>query len=272
MSWSSKKIFGLVAGATIATVVAGCAGSDSSIGPNPGTPSIPVTGGVPQDRGTSDNAYGATSSPQQVQVTTSTGPTSGLLPAGLSLNAGEQVGTISPNQAIISGLTVNQGGRQAPPGEIYVTRLPNTTQNDTGIHINNDGSLSGRLVLPNGHYRVFIAGPLAIVRGGGRLDMQSMTIDGWVQNGWVSIPATIDGDIPVNGGSSYPLAVDITMPGEFATGQVELMITHANGVLDQKRTLNAGAAQFHDFVVGSNSAIPTVGVQNVEFDWRPLVP
>jgi hypothetical protein len=69
MSWSSKKFFGFLTGAAVAgSVLVGCAG-DVTIPIDSGTPVIPVSGGVLQDRATANESRAAQPNPQQVQVT-----------------------------------------------------------------------------------------------------------------------------------------------------------------------------------------------------------
>ncbi|HSI72071.1 MAG TPA: hypothetical protein VK934_02750 [Fimbriimonas sp.] len=264
MSWSSKRVFGFLVGALVATsALVGCSG-DATIGPDPSTPFIPVSGGASQASGTSNETRAASGAPQQVQVTVGGNVTTGMLPAGVSVTTGEQVGTLDPNTTIIAGLHPT-GGRA--PGDIYL--IFNGQQFPTGVHLNSDGSLSGLLVLPNGFYTVFIQGPLVIEQNGQRLDIQSYVINGEVRNGVYSLPSSVNGQLPVDGGSSFPLRLDVQMPATFANGFVELRVIHANGILHQDRTLVNGFTQFHDLVFGDNSIIPATGVQTVEFSYSP---
>jgi hypothetical protein len=264
MSWSSRRVFGLLVGAMVATsALVGCAG-DATVGPDPGTPFVPANGGVTQNGGTSNETRAASENPQQVQVTVNGNPQTGSLPGGISLTAGEPVAVIEGGTLILQGMTV-VGGRTHQPGDIMVRRAGSQDYAHSGVFVRADGSLSGDLVLPDGDYDVFLKGPFAVVNGNGRLDIQSIVLHGQVRNGVASVPTTIDGQLPVNGGTSYPLRLNIQMPAQFAAGFVELKVIHGNGILRQVKTLNNGFAQFHDLEPGTNSNIPTTGVQTVEF-------
>jgi hypothetical protein len=244
------------------SALVGCSG-DATVGPDPGTPFIPVTGGATQASGTSNETRTASSSPQQVQVTVGGNSVTGTLPAGIGVTTGQQVGTLDPNTQLLQGMHPTSGTRA--PGDIYLVQ--GGTQYPTGVHLNSDGTLSGRLILPDGFYTVFIQGPLVVERNGARLDIQSFIINGEVRGGAFSIPQTMSGQLPVDGGSSFPLRLDVQMPATFANGYVELRVVHANGILHQDRTLVNGFAQFHDLVFGDNSIIPSTGVQTVEFSY-----
>jgi hypothetical protein len=259
----------------VSSAIVGCAG-DATVGPDPGTPVVEANGGVPQGAGTSNETRAAGPEPQQVQVTVGGNPQTGFLPGGLSLTAGEMVGTIDPGVIILQGLStiggnngaaggVNVQSRTHQAGDIMVRRQGSSQQHHSGVRLLNNGTLSGRLVLPDGDYEIFIKGPLVVARGGQRLDVQTLIFHGEVRDGFASVPQTIQGELPINGGSSHPLRLDIQMPNRFNNGFVELKVIHGNGILHQDKTLSNGFAQFHDLVFSGNSVIPQVGVQTVEF-------
>jgi hypothetical protein len=280
MSWSSKRFFGLVFGAALTgSAMVGCSGNDSTVPLNSGVPSIPATGGVAQSTGTSTNNVAAAPSPQQVQVTQGGSTVTANLPANVSLTAGETVcvfGTTGPIQGLVpvggsnSPSTRLQNGD--PPGEIFERRNGTGDFWDTGVRILPSGQLSGLIVMPDGVWEEFIHGPLALVNGNGRLDIQTISEFGTIENGVASLPVQMDGDFPVDGGSTFTLHLDVQMPPTFANGWVQLRVTHQNGILSQWKQLNSGFAQFHDFVQGNNSAIPTTGVNTVEFDYSATHP
>ncbi len=249
-------------------MIVGCSG-DGSVGPNPGTPFIEANGGVPQEEGAATQTRGASEQPQQVQVTVGGGPVDAMLPGGLSVTAGETLAVFDTSEVLIEGLSVAGGGNTAPSrqsaGEIFVRRNGVGQQFSTGVFVLSSGRLSRRFVLPDGMYEVFISGPFLIARGGNRLDIQSFIFHGEVRNGQASIPRTISGQLPINGGSSFPLRLNIQMKNRFSAGYVELKVVHANGILHQDKTLANGSAQFHDLVFSGNSVIPQTGLQTVEF-------
>ncbi|MEZ0325408.1 MAG: hypothetical protein ACAH95_05845 [Fimbriimonas sp.] len=253
----------------MSSALVGCSG-DATVGPDPGTPVIPASGGVPQNTGTSNETRGATEQPQQVQVTVGGGPQSASLPGGISLTTGEQVALFPAGQVILQGLSTIGGGNVAhqtrqEAGEIWVRDHNSNVSYYSGVKVTTSGTLSGPFVLPNGDYEIFMHGPFTISNGGQILNVQTIILDGQVRNGVASVPMTISGQLPVNGGSSYPLRLDIQLPSQFAVGFVDLRVVHANGILHQDKTLNNGHAQFHDLTFSGNSVIPAVGLQTVEF-------
>ncbi len=271
MSWSSKKIFSFLVGASVlSSAIVGCAGSDASTGPNPGTPVVPASGGVTQFSGTSNETRASQESPQQVQVTVNGEPTTGFLPGGDNLATGEQVAFFPKGQLILQGLTISGGGNSANQsrGEAGAITIRNRNSNipyDTGVRLLSNGTLSDNLILSNGDYEVKVQGTLAVARDGKRLDFQTLILDGQVRNGVGSVPQVINGQLPVNGGSSFPLRLDIQMPPQFNAGFVKLRVIHDNGILQQQHALASGYAQFHDLQFAGNSVIPPTGLNTVEF-------
>jgi len=78
----------------------------------------------------------------------------------------------------------------------------------------------------------------------------------------------MDGDFPVNGGTTFTLNLDVQLPVQFANGYVQLEVVHQNGILSQWKTLNNGFARFQDMVQGNNSRIPPTGVNTVKFTYQ----
>jgi hypothetical protein len=279
MSWSTKRIFGILTGAALASaVLVGCAG-DATLPIDTGTPVIPATGGVTQNRGTSNNTVAAQPTPQQVQVTREDGTTvTGTLPSNTSLTAGDPVAVFEADAPLVDGLTVsgvsaapNQDGSQ--PGTITIYMVGSSIRHETGLRITRDGRLGGRIICPDGHFQLFLDGPFAIVRGGNRLDIRNFVFDMWVRNGRASLPTRLQGELPVDGGSSFPLRLNFDLPSTFGNGYATLQVIHENGLLRQTRQVDAsGFGQFHDIVLGENSMIPRVGVDSVEFDYSDTNP
>jgi len=276
MSWSSKKFFGFLTGAAVAgSVLVGCAG-DVTIPIDSGTPVIPASGGVLQDRATANESRAAQPNPQQVQVTRESdgAVVSAVLPSETPLTAGEQVALFGTGQPVLDGMRPTGGsGGEFGSGEIVIYMLSNSQPHRTGVFLNENGALSDRLICPNGDFRVSVNGPLAIVRGGNRLDIRSFIMQIAVRNGRASVPTSINGELPVNGGSSFPLHLNATFPTQFANGFATLQVTHDNGLLRQTRRIAAdGTVQFRDIVFGENSVIPATGVNTVEFIYTDTNP
>jgi hypothetical protein len=278
MSWSTKRFFGFLAGAAIAgSVLVGCAGT-STLPIDNGTPVIPGDGELVQVRGTSNSDVTPQAAPQQVQVTLDDGRVvSASLPSNTSLAAGQPVAVFEDSgNPIIDGLTV-ESGSAAPgsrsPGDITVYMFGVSDPHDTGVVVTRLGRLSGRICCPDGHFTIFFEGPFAIVRGGNRLDVRNMVFNTWVRNGRAALPTHLHGDLPVNGGSSFPLQLGVDIPNVFSNGFNTLKVTHENGILQQTQRVDAsGHVLFHDFVFSDNSRIPAVGLNTVEFSYDDTHP
>jgi len=270
MDWSNKRFFGFLAAAAVASsVLVGCAG-DATIA-NAGTPIVPGNGGITYQPGTSNETVAASASPQQVQVKLEDGRVvTGALPSGIPINTGDKIAVFEPDIPIFEGLTtpgsapVKQG---SDIGGVKVYMVGDSTLHETGIKVK-QGGLSGRIICPDGHFRVVLQGPFAIVGGGNRLDIQEFAFEIWVRNGKASIPTRVRGELPVNGGSSFPLQLGVDIPTVYAGGKAALTIVHANGTLSKQLTLDSNAhVTFHDFTFQGNSQIPRTGVDLVEFKY-----
>src|SRR5476651_206286 len=116
-SMVSRKlsIYGFISAAAIVSgILAGCGGSSSVAGLG-GT--VATTGGITTAPGTSATGAASSPTPQQVQVTTASGPVTGTLPAGESIPVGGTVATVPPGVPFIVGLTLATSfhGRQTVP-------------------------------------------------------------------------------------------------------------------------------------------------------------
>lgn len=285
MSWSSKNLCSFIAFTAVGgAVLAGCAG-DATVGPNPGVPVIPASGGLVQARGTSNDTVAPQVNPQQVQVTANGGTTTAWIPGGVGLTAGEEVAVFFDTFPIIEGLSA-VGGRSHQPGDILVKRLPDGEQYHSGVQVRSDGRLTDRLALPNGRWLVELNGPFTITRGGNRLDVQKLILEGVVRNGSASVPTTrfnedgsvnrmgLEGELPVNGGTTHTLRIFAWLPQMFGGGHARLRVTHANGTLDHiSRVREDGRVLFGDSNLNDNSLIPRTGVLTVEFRYsdEPIV-
>jgi hypothetical protein len=196
------------------------------------------------------------------------------LPSETPLTAGEQVALFGTGQPVLDGMRPTGGsGGEFGSGEIVIYMLTNSQPHRTGVFLNENGALSDRLICPNGDFRVSVNGPLAVVRGGNRLDIRSFIMQIAVRNGRASVPTSLSGELPVNGGSSFPLHLNATFHSQFANGFATLQVTHDNGLLRQTRRIPAdGTVQFRDIVFGENSVIPTTGVNTVEFIYTDTNP
>jgi hypothetical protein len=279
------QLLGVCAIAAMALV--GCGGSDSSIDVGP---TAQVTGRTEIRSGL---ALQSVTSPdgeaRLVSVSTSGGNIPGLLPGGISVNAGQAVtaidsrsrplGLLQPApEEIQSGLTRASG---AAPGTIFISNNPNAAGDgsNSGMRLSNDGTIvgnnggegSGTIVLPVGSYKLTIRGPLKLGQGNNKLTIKEgvvaffsvVTVNGQTL---AAFPEAIDGQIPANGGSTLGLSLKSDLPNQFAGYSQRLTIVHANGTLDQQRTSNGvGAVVFSDAVLGSSSSIPRNGVQTVTY-------
>lgn len=262
MSWSNNRIFPLAAVAVMASVMAGCAGDGGGVPIDSGTASIPVSGGVLQSRAVTNEAVSPQAFPQTVSVTReSDGQTvQAVLPAGMGVAAGQQTVVFARGVPVLSGLKATGPG---DPGTVVV--YSGSTAMATGVDIDETGALTDEITVPNGDYSVSVSGPLSVSGAGQRLDFLTLILQARVVGGVASLPRSVSGELPVNGGSSFPLAINANFPNEFAGDRATLQVTHENGLLRQSKTLAGdGSVRFHDFVFGDNSMIPRSGVQTVE--------
>ncbi len=265
---TNKKILGLTAITSIAMIVAGCAGSGSGVPVIPGV--VTVNGGL--SAGTSSNSTSVDATGGEQQVFNSFGSFVGVLPQGEMIVAGESFAVIPAGVPILNSLSLE--GRAS--GDVFVNGVL------TGVHIVN--RLSGTLlqgamfdkplIMPrNRRWTIRMEGPFLVASAGQILRISqniSMTIE---SNGGAttSIPTFIGGTLPANGAnSSNGQVMTAGIPTVFSGRMFRLTISHANGVLQKTQTLNLGGqVSYNDVVAGSNSAIPSNGVNNVDFSLLP---
>jgi hypothetical protein len=240
MSWNKLRVFGIFAGAALATsALVGCAGS-GTLGPDPGSPFIPATGGVNQQTGVD--------------------------------GSGDQVAVIKADSPLIDGLRASgfftSDGRQDDrAGVIQVRRRGAQGFEDTGVRVTRNGTLTGDVLLQNGWWEINVIGPLSIVKGGDTLTMAGLRLDGVVRNGVASVPGTISGQLPVDGGTTFGLQLNGQLPAQF-NGRTELEVLHNNGGLFQSRNVVNGAFDFRGMAQTGNATIPRTGLNLVH--WRYL--
>jgi hypothetical protein len=277
MSWSTKKYFGFLAGAALAgSVLVGCAGN-AELPINTGTPIIPAAGGgVEQAFGTANSDVASQPFPQQVQVTVGGTTQTASLPSNTPLTAGQSVTVFGSDTPIFVGLSNPASaapGRQGG-GNILIYMYGHTdVVHDTGVHITRDGRLSGRVCCPDGHFTVFVPGPMFIARGGNRLDIQEgFDLNFWVRLGIASLPVAMDGELPANGGSTVPLRLFSDLPSVYGGGDARLQVFHANGSLQQTHAVASdGTVEFHDFQMTGASSIPRVGIDSFTFTYDEVL-
>jgi len=277
-------IYGFISAAAIVSgILAGCGGSSSVEGLG-GT--VTTTGGLTTASGTTAAPVTSSPTPQQVQVTTASGPVTGTLPANEAIPAGTNVNVIPSGTPFIVGLTLGPSfhGKQKTPavsgsgskpttgaqGSVYVDGA------DTGLVVDSSGALSGNLILVPGNHTITAYGPFTIV-GGTAFNPTQLTVGVFnfgvpVHNdGVAGIPSALALKLPVNGGSWFhgPY-VRVTYPTpDFANGSGTLII-----VVDSTRTISDGqrfdsnGQALYKSLGGSliSHTVPANGVVSVTFN------
>jgi len=275
-------IYGFISAAAIVSgILAGCGGSNSVEGLG-GT--VQTTGGVTTSSGTTATPVASSPTPQQVQVTTASGPVTGTLPAGESISSGQNVNVVPSGVPIIQGLTLGTSfhgkvstpalaGSGAKPttgaqGSIYVDGQ------NTGLTVDSDGSLSGNLILVPGTHTITAYGPFTIV-GGSAFSPTQLTVGVFnfivpvLPDGVAAIPSALTLKLPVNGGSwAHGPYVRVTYPTpDFATsaGTLTIVVDATRTIADGQTFVNGQAT--YSSLGGSliSHTVPATGVVSVTF-------
>jgi hypothetical protein len=276
-------IYGFISAAAIVSgILAGCGGSNSVAGLG-GT--VSTTGGVTTSPGTSATGAASSPSPQQVQVTTASGPVTGTLPAGESIPVGGTVATIPPGVPFIVGLTLSTAfnGHKTVPTPAATGAKPTTGQQgqvyvdgqNTGLTVDSSGDLSGYLILTAGHHTITAYGPFSIV-GGSAFAPTQLTVGVFnfgvvvLNDGMVSVPSGLNMRLPSNGGSwAHGPFVVVTYPTpDFASGNGQLIIVvDAARTIQESKTFSNGVASYYSLgssLISHN--VPASGVLSVTFN------
>jgi len=275
-SMVSKRIgiYGFIsAAALVSGILAGCAGSSSSVSGN--VQSVTTTGGLPgAAAGAGTPGTSAGSAPQQVQVTVGGNTVTGTLPTGETIPPSGSVNVLPPNQPIIVGLSLSpkfHGGQSKPQGGGHTQGEVDVDGQDTGLTVLPDGSLSGYLILVPGNHSIDAWGPFNIT-GGSVFNPKTLTVGKFtfgvvvMNDGVGSIPVGLAMALPANGGAlnngSY---VKVTYPTpDFATGSGTLILQYSGVTITKTQFLNNGAATYK--ALSNHPTIPSGGVAVVTFN------
>jgi hypothetical protein len=275
-------IYGFISAAAIVSgILVGCGGSNSVEGLG-GT--VTTTGGVTTSSGTTAAPVASSPTPQQVQVTTASGPVTGTLPAGESIPAGTNVNVIPSGVPFIQGLTLAafHGKQTIPTGAGAISKPQTGPQGhvyvdgqDTGVVVDSTGALSGNLILTPGTHTVTAYGPFTIV-GGTAFQPTQLTVGTFNfgvpvhTDGIAAIPSALALKLPVNGGSwAHGPYVQVTYPTpDFASsaGTLIIVVDTARTISDGQTFVN-GQANYHS-LGGSliSHTVPNGGVVSVTFN------
>jgi len=273
----SKKlgVYGfLSAAALVSGALVGCGGS-SSVGGGP--PSIVTTGGLTTTNGSGTAGTSSGSTPQQVQVQVNGQTVTGTLPANETIPNSGNVNVISPGVPILQGLqlgpkakhekgapTVSNGAQ----GEVDVDGC------DTGLTVDNQGDLSGYLILVPGTHNITAIGPFAIV-GGSAFNPTQLSVGQFVFNvtvapdGIGSIPSALSVNLPINGGSlKNGHFVKVTYPTpDFAAGSGTLVLAWPGTTITKNVVISNGVVTFK--ALTNNTPVPSTGLSSVTYSYIP---
>jgi len=277
MVFKRSKVFSYFSVASvIGSILAGCAGSSSSV--QGLSPVVTTTGGVSSAGGTSTNPVGSSTSPQQVQVTSGGGVVTGTLPPGESIPAGGSVAVVSNSSPIIIGLGLgpkSTGNKAAPAttgtqGEVYVDGQY------SGVNVTSGGALSSDLILTVGTHTLTAYGPFVIV-GGSAFAPQTLTVGEFnfsvivLPDGTASIPSAITLQLPANNGTlGNGNFVTAGYPAEFAGYNGKLTIDYAGTSVFKGVSLTVssttGLASASYSALSAHPQVPSTGVTSVTFN------
>ena len=266
--FNNRKFKSFVGASLVATAIAGCGGSGSST-TTPGT-QVNVSGGI--STGSTTSTVGANATGGPVSITLSDGTigtlTTGIIPAG-------GTGFIIPKGAFLwtnlgfpGGLKPNRA-----PHPVYLTAIdgiPTFSQIAT-ISANQTAgaNLDSTIVFPTAFhsYDVTLSGPFVVTSGVTTLNITGdVTLHFEVSGGGISLPASITGQLPANGGTAFDngQTLNATIPG-YAGRNFRLTINTGIATLDQTRTANSSAAVTFNKTTSNNGAIPNTGISSVYF-------
>jgi len=269
----SKKlgVFSLItAAALVSGALVGCGGSSATVGTSQ---PITVTGGVVTNVGglaSGQSAVGTSTSPQQIQVTTSGGATvSGTVPPGTPpIGATSTVGVIPSNQPFFSSGGFAAVKAKAPTAHpVNISYDQGHTWVWSGVNVNPDLSLDGNLILLAGTSPwLQLPGAYAFVGGIHQLTVQTFVFGLHVDvNGIVSLPTSDTLKLPYNGGiTAGGYFASVTLPSAFVSGQVNLTITGlTSGTKTQSKNIASNTVTFSDPNSDSKDGVPGTGVDTV---------
>lgn len=286
MVFKRLGLFGFISAAAIVSgVLVGCSGSGANLPAVP--PPIITTGGVSTMSGSAP-VTGSSTTPQQVQVSTSSGTVIGTLPPGEAItNVGDVTvipagvpflnNTLGPKVNSKKGLS-----NQLNPLLISLTG-PTGTYVPTGVFVNSDTSLSAPLILVpsagfvGGQAWLMANGPFSVSgtnAGSTALTVQTLSF-GVVTlvDGLSSLPITggLTLKIPANGGSTANgNYVQVTYPTpDFTTGTGSLQLTWPGIFKTQTKSVASGIVTFSDPLSDPTDSIPAVGITSVTFGYTP---
>ncbi len=271
---ASKKIYSLMAAALVFGVV-GCGGSGSNPTVDPTEP-VNVNGGVQQNQGGLENTLPASANEQLVTVLVDNQDVEAVVPPSTnSAPAGTPLAVFRANVPIIEGLEVEGAAESLTrSGTIIVNG-----QVLNGVRLTRLGRLSralaflpGAIGAQQGRYDVLFQGPMRIRRGNRFLTIQQIRLNFLVNaNGVASVPVSLTGKLPVNGGSTLASTgafVSFTVPQDYDGQEANLTITKSNGDLSKTVLIQGNGGTFNDLFPG-NHPIPANGVNEVRWTFAP---
>jgi hypothetical protein len=277
MILSKYNVFGVVSAALLSGAMVGCGGSSASVQGAGGT--VQTTGGLTTTSQTFTSGVGSSTAPQQVQVTVNGTQQNATLPPGESIGAGQSVAVLPPTQIIVGLAGPQARTKKAAPTTGSAGEVDVDGQN-TGLTVTSGGALSGYLILVPGTHTVTAYGPFTIV-GGSAFHPTQLTVGKFVfkvivlADGTPSTPSALTLNLPVDGGSiSHGSYVTAGYSSEFSPSYSgTLTITYAGTSILKSQALvvnpTTGLATATYNALSSHPAIPSGGVDTVEFDINP---
>jgi len=257
MSNFKRSLGGLIAASLVFAMVSGCGGAGSANNGAPPNQTVPLKGGFTTNTATNPTTVTASPNPQTIAVTPpgSTTPINVQIPAGISVPAGAPLAIITTGTTFFQNMI---GGSRTTPTAGSIT----INNQATGVTIYN-GTLSGNIGIPAGHYTVTCYGPFSVYNNNGGnqvLTLGKMIFTFDCNGAQLSLPNTVSGTLPINGSSLYGDTITATFPSNYTTGSASLALVGTNGNLSQTRPLVGGSVAFSD-LSGGDVTLDTVPAQ-----------
>jgi len=263
----------ILAAALISGALIGCGGSSATTSNAGG--SIQTTGGVTTTTGNSTTSGSSSTSFQQVQVNTSAGPITGVVPPGQpAFTPSTILGIIPAGQPFIAGMSTTKFQKRAPGANpINISYNQGATWSYSGSNVQPDGSINPPIVYVAGTKSWLQAvGPFTFVGGTvfkpAVLNVQQFIFGIVVDaTGAVSIPVAANYKLPVNGGTlAGGNFAQVTYTPNFATGSGYFAVSWAGVTKHETEAVTNGTVQFQSsHLVGpASDNIPGTGVDLVE--------
>jgi hypothetical protein len=253
----SKRLFEFFAVALVVGSLIGCGGDGSN--PSGGNDGVPISGGLPQTQSTATATIPASATEQTITLTN--GQTAVVPATATPIPTTAPLAVFPRNVPIISNMTLGTALTRAP-GDITVNGTVLS-----GVTVGTNGQLTANLALPPGIYFLEAEGPFTLNAAGSQLTVGRYRFKIEVDSdGFSSMPKSIAGTLPPNGGNTRNGYLDFFVQEAFSGRRFSLTLFKENGDLGKTTVLNNDLGIFQDLATNGNPIIPSRGIDIVQFN------